>query len=254
MRTLSVILFTILAALASAQDQSPVEPKSLPAPDQAVEPVSPSVKKLDATRFQVGEVIFDQKSREIRFPAQINMTEGLLEFLVVHQNGKIHESLLSTQISPTHLNLAFTLLRFPASKELYLLPTESGAASDQYPEVPAEVKAAARVTIEVEWEDHGKTRRIPVNEWIQHAVKSTAMPAGPWVYGGSIFENGQFTAESSGDIAAIFLSMQAIINYPGEDHTDDTVWTPFPKRVPPQGTNVTVIIAPYSKSKPLSNP
>jgi hypothetical protein len=254
MRLRPLILFPLCLSLAWAQDQSPVEPKSLPAPDQAVEPVKPSVKKLDATRYQIGEVIFDQKSREIRFPTKVNMTEGLLEFLVVHQNGKVHESLLSTEISPTHLNLAFTLLRYPESKELYPLPNEAGGASDNYPEVPPEIKAGARITIDVEWSDNGKTRRVPVNEWIQHDVKSTAMPAGPWVYGGSAFEEGKFTAETSGDIAAIFLSMQAIINYPGDDNIDDTVWTPFPKRVPPQGTNVTVIIAPYQDAKPLPKP
>lgn len=254
MRLRFLILFPAFVSLILAQDQSPVEPKSLPAPDQAVAPVTPSVKKLDATRFQVGEVIFDQKTREIRFPTKVNMVEGLLEYLVVHQNGKVHESLLATEVSPTHLNLAFTLLRYSASKELYPLPNETGGVSDKYPEVSADVKAAARVTIEVEWSDEGKVRRVPVNEWIQHAVKSTAMPAGPWVYGGSDFNDGKFVAETSGDVAAIFLSMAALINYPGVDNSDDTVWTPFPKRVPPEGTAVTVIITPYQNAKPLPKP
>ncbi len=249
-----LILSSTFATLALAQDQSPVEPKSLPAPDQAVEPVTPSVKKLDATRYQIGEVVFDRKTREIRFPTKVNMTEGLLEFLVVHQNGKVHESLLVTEVSPTHLNLAFTLLRYPPSKELYPLPNETGGVSDNFPEVPADVKAAARVSIEVEWTDEGKIRRVPVNEWIQHAVKSSAMPAGPWVYGGSDFHEGKFVAEISGDITAIFLSMAALINYPGTDNNNDDVWVPFPKRVPPEGTNVTVIIAPYSTATPLPKP
>ena len=250
----SLILLPLCISLAWSMERSPVEPKSLPPPDQADTPISPSVKKLDSTRYQVGEVIFDQKSREIRFPSKVNMTEGLLEFLIVHQNGKVHESLLSTEISPTHLNLAFTLLNYTASKELYPLPNETGGISDHYPEVPAEIKAAARVTIEVEWSDNGKSHRLPVNEWIQHAVKSTTMAAGPWVYGGSDFYEGKFNAETSGEIAAIFLSMQALINYPGDDHIDDTVWMAFPKRVPPERTNVTVIIAPYQNLKPLPKP
>ncbi|MEY3896556.1 MAG: hypothetical protein RLZZ214_2076 [Verrucomicrobiota bacterium] len=250
-----LILVPICTSLALAQDQSPVEPVSLPAPDQAVEPVTPAVKKLDATRYQIGGVVFDEKSREIRFPTRVNMTEGLLEFLIVHQNGKVHEALLSTEISPTQLNLAFTLLRYTASKELYPLPNETGGTSGNFPEVPAEIKAAARVTIDVEWSDaEGKVRRVPVNEWIQHAVKTSAMPAGPWVYGGSVFNETSFAAEASGDVAAIFLSMEALLNYPGEDNSDDTVWTPFPKRVPPQGTHVTVIIAPYPNPKALPKP
>lgn len=248
------ILLSACTSVALAQDQSPVEPRTLPAPDQAVEAVEPTVRKLDATRYQIGEVTFDQKTREIRFPTRVNMTDGLLEYLIVHQNGKVHEALLSTETSPTHLNLAFTLLRYSPSKELYPLPNETGGISGDFPDVPSEVKAAARVTIDVEWTDQGKVRRVPVNEWIQHAVKSTAMPAGPWVYGGSHFHEGKFNAETSGDIAAIFLSMEALVNYPGDDNSDDTVWLPFPKRVPPEGTNVTVIIAPYQNAKPLSKP
>ena len=254
MRLRQFILLPVIATLALVQGQSPVEPKTLPAPDQAVEPATQAVRKLDATHYQIGEVLFDQKTREIRFPTQVNLTEGLLEFLVVHQNGKVHESLLSTDVSPTHLNLAFNLLRYSPSKELYPLPNETGGTSDKYPEVSAAVKAAARVTIEVEWSDDGKIRRVPVNEWIQHAVKSTAMPAGPWIYGGSDFHEGKFVAETSGDIAAIFLSMAALVNYPGEDYENDTVWIPFPKRVPPEGTKVTVIIAPYQTIKPPAKP
>ncbi|MDP3849362.1 MAG: YdjY domain-containing protein [Luteolibacter sp.] len=245
--------FSVIPA-ASAQDRAPVEPSSLPAPDQKMEPVKPVIEKIDASRFRVGGVTFDQKTREIRFPTTVNMTEGLLEFIVVHANGKIHESLLITDISPTHLNLAFTLLRYPPSHELYPLPSDTGGASGDFPEVAPEIKAAARITIDVEWKGGDQTRRLPVNDWIQHAVKTTAMPAGPWVYGGSFIYDGQYSPEMSGDIAAIYTAPSALINYPGDDKHDDTVWLPFPKRVPPVGTKVTVIIAPHSTRLPITKP
>ncbi|MES2920163.1 MAG: YdjY domain-containing protein [Verrucomicrobiota bacterium] len=247
-----LILVPACGTLVLAQDKPPAAPQ--PAPEAAVEPVKPNVKKLDDTRYQVGGVIFDQKTREIRFPTKVNMIEGLLEYLIVHQNGKVHEALLTTDISPSDLNLAFTLLRYPPSRELYPLPDEGGAASSKFPEVPADIKARARLAIDVEWTVDGKVRRIPVNEWIQHAVKATSMPAGPWVYGGSEFSEGKFIPETSGDIAAIFLAMSALINYPGTDNNNDDVWTPFPKRVPAEGTNVTVIIAPFQKENPLPKP
>lgn len=249
-----LILIPLCASLALAQDRSPVEPPPSPATDPGAEADKPTVKKLDETRYQIGGVIFDQKTREIRFPTNVNMTEGLLEYLIAHQSGKVHEALLSTEISPLHLNLAFTLLRYPASNELIPLPNETGGTSNKFPEVPAELKAAARVAIEVEWTDGGKLRRIPINEWIQHGIKATAMPASPWVYGGSAVYEGKFIAETSGDIAAIFLAPSAILSYPGEDNSDDTVWTPFPKRIPAEGTPVTVIITPYQNSKPLPQP
>lgn len=242
---------------APAQDRAPVEPAALPAPDQKVTPLKPVIETIDETRLRIGEVTLDRKTREIRFPTQVNMTDGLLEFLVVHEKGKVHEALLVTTISPTHLNLAFKLLRYPASPELYPLPSETGGASGEFPDVAPEVKAGARVTIDVEWKDPktGETRRMPVNDWIQHSVKTTAMPPGPWVYGGSVIEDGAYVPESTGDIAAIFIAPSALINYPGDDNRDDTVWLPFTNRVPEIGTNVTVIIAPHStKPAPPAKP
>ena len=252
MLTRHLILIPACVTLAVAQTTPPEGVQQ--ATEKAAEPVKPSVKKLDETRYQIGGVTFDEKTREVRFPTKVNMIEGLLEFLIVHQNGKVHEALLITEISPTDLNLALTLLRYPPSRELYPLPDEGGAASNKYPDVPADIKARARVTLDVEWTVDGKVRRVPVNDWIQHAVKTTSMPAGPWVYGGSEFAEGKFIAETSGDIAAIFLAMSALFNYPGDDHNNDDVWTPFPKRVPEEGTNVTVIISPYQKDKPLPKP
>ncbi|GAA5124871.1 hypothetical protein JIN84_13285 [Luteolibacter yonseiensis] len=246
------ILVPAIATLALAQEAPPPAPS--PEAEKTAEPVKPSVKKLDGTRYQIGEVIFDEKTREIRFPTVVNMTEGLLEFLVVHKNGKIHEALLATEISPTHLNLAFTLLRYPPSRELYPLPNGTGGLSGELPVVPPEIKAAARVAIDVEWKEGEKVRRVPVNEWIQHEVKTTSMPAGPWVYGGSDFNNGKYAPETSGDIVSIFMSMASILNYPGTDYDNDDVWAPFPKRVPAAGTAVTVIITPYQNAKPIPKP
>jgi len=250
----SVIFLAASAALALAQDRAPVEPKSPPAPEEQAAPVKPSVEKIDETHFRIGTITFDQKTREIRFPGKVNMTEGQLEFLLVHENGKLHESLLMTDISPTALNLAFTLLRYPPSRELYPLPNDPGAAANVFPEVSTEVRAAARITVEVEWKENGKIRRFPANELIQHTVRNTSMPAGPWVYGGSEFEDGKYAPEISGDIIAIFTSSAALINYPGKDDDNDEVWIPYPKRVPAAGTDVAIIITPFSKNQPLTKP
>jgi hypothetical protein len=214
----------------------------------SAEPEKPVVERLDENRFRIGSVTFDQKTREIRFPASINMNDGLLEFIIVHENGKIHESLLKTDISPTHLNLAFTLLRYPPSPELYRRP-DAGP-----PAVSETTQTGARISIRVEWKDGEKTRDIPINEWVQHTVNGTTMPEGPWVYGGSEIQGGKFVPETTGDIAAIYLSNTSLINYPGKDNGDDTVWFAYPKRVPAPDTPVTVIIAPFKNDQPLSKP
>lgn len=238
-------VFCLLSIGAQAQEA--------PTPAPAAEEKKPAIEQLDATRYKLGAITFDKATREIRFPATVNMTEGLLEFLIVHERGKIHESLFATDISPTQLNVVFTLLRYPVSREFYAtdVPAEHEAGT-VFPKVPAEVKAGARVVVKVEWKDGEKTRSVPVNEWISHAVTEKQMPNGPWVYGGSEISNGRYQAEATGDIAAIFLSNSAILNYPGQDNDHDDVWLPFPKRVPPIGTKVTLVITPNSAVDPAS--
>ncbi|HVJ46018.1 MAG TPA: YdjY domain-containing protein [Luteolibacter sp.] len=212
--------------------------------------VKPSVEKLDDTRYKIGTITFDSKTREIRFPASVNMNKDLLEFLIVHKNGKVHESLLKTEISATDLNVAFNLLRYKPSAELYAEPSSPDDPTAKFPAVPDEVKEAARIKIEVEWKDGENLRKVPINEWVQHASTGSAMPAGPWVYGGSEITDGKFQAETTGDIAAIYLSRSALINYPGKDNQDDTVWFVYPKRVPALDSPVTVIISPFPSEKP----
>ena len=226
-------------------DRAPVEPKTLPAPDQAVEPVEASLVKLDDGRMRLGKVEFDPATREIQFPAQVNMTEGLLEFLLVHENGKIHESLLSTTISATNLNVVLKLLHYQSSPELYLKIKEDGSASSEFQAATAEQKAGSRLRILISKESAKRSDAVPVNEWIAHAPTEKPMPPEPWIYGGSSIHQGRFLAESSGDIFAIFLSNSAVANFGGTDNQNDEVWLPHATRVPEVGTPVTVIIQPY---------
>lgn len=241
-----ILSFSLLVAAAEEPaGRAPVEPKNLPAPDQPVAEPKPAIEKLENGRMKLGKIEFDPKTRQIRFPAAINQTEGLLEFLVVHKNGKVHESLLVTDISATNLNVAFKLLKYTASKELYVKTEPDGSLSSEFQEATPEEKKNARIKISIEREIDGKTKTIPARDWINHAVNEKPMADSPWVYGGSYIYNGRFVAESSGDLVAIFLSNSALINFSGEDNELDEVWLPHPTRVPPEGTELTVLIEPY---------
>lgn len=218
------------------------------APAKVETPEKPAIEKLDATRYRIGEVILDQKTREIRVPAVLNMKEGLLEFLIVHEHGAIHESLLRTTASPTNINLAFKLLRYKPSKELYRIPKEPGIPSDKFYEVDPEIRKAARISIALEYEVDGKTKRIAANEWIKNETIAEAMPPSPWIYGGSEFYDGRFIPESTGQIVAIYVTDLSLLNYAGEDNFNDEVWTVFSERTPDLETKVTIVFAPYKES------
>lgn len=234
-----------LLAPAALGQFGPGAPGSEPAPESGRDDAPPRVEHLDDGRLRLDGITFDPKSREIRFPAEVNMTEDLLEFLLVHRKGKVHESLFVTDISPTKLNVVFKLLRYPASRELHYRFRADGTLSGERETASDEERAGARLRIEVSWKDKDRERRASVNEWISNSATESPMPAGPWVYGGSTLNMGQFLAESSGDLVAIFHAESALVNYPGDYRENDEVWLPHATRVPAVGTPVTLLIRPY---------
>jgi len=244
-RVLAQLSIFLLPLLAEELERAPVEPKSLPAPDQAVAPVKPAIARLEDGRMQIGKVVFNPKNREIEFPAAVNQTEGLLEFVVVHEKGKIHESLFATDVSATNINLAFKLLGYTASPELYFKVEEDGSLSSEFEEGTEEQRAGSRVQLSVELERDGKKVREPINKWITHATTEKDMPGSAWVYGGSFIYDGKFVSETSGDLIAVFLSNSALINFSGKDNQFDDVWLPHTKRVPTEGTKVSIVIHPF---------
>lgn len=219
---------------------SPLAAQEEPLPAAAVE-------EIRADQLRIGTVVVNKKSREISFPAKVNMTEGLLELAVVHINGKIHESLFSTEARPVNVNIALKLMGYPGSEELFEILEEDYRPTGKFPEVSAEVREKSRLEVFVEWPVDGKPHRTPLNQLIYHEVLEQAMPSGPWLYTGSYMLRGQFKAEVSGDIISIYLFQSALINYLGEGRNSDEVWIPNPKTVPPVDTPVTIVIAEQKK-------
>lgn len=240
MKKLPLILF--LAAAAISQN---LRAEAEPAPE--IPQKAAKVEKIDENRYRIGGVTLNKKTREIRFPAVINLRDGLLEYLIVHQNGKIHESLFRTEVLPTNINLAFTLLRYKPSRELYRIYKEPGVLTNVFHEVPEETSIESRVQIFVEVEKEGQTKRYPVNEWVRHEPTAKSMPPSYWIYGDSEFYDGKFAPDTTGDIAAIFITNSSLLNYPGADNLNDEVWTSYTNRIPELETKVTLIIAPYSE-------
>jgi hypothetical protein len=253
-----------LVPIGRAEPEPPPAPAPAPTPapaDPAAQPqAKPNVEPLGNGKFKVGSIEFDAKSREIRVPAKVNMHgaegESPLEYLLVRTHGKVHESLFTTDSPALEINLAFTLLSYPPSAELYALPNDTGGLSGNFPDVPEPVKRAARIRIDVESTKDGSTKRVPVGDWIRHTSKLNAMPLTPWVYGGSEFFEGTYVPESTGDIVAIFTARAAMINFTGDDRKEDTSWQVFPDRVPPIGTPVTLVFAPFfpSETSPKTSP
>ncbi len=208
-----------------------------------------AIKTLGQGKYSLGLVEFDENSRRISFPAEINQVEGILEFAIVHENGKIHESLLSTKASPLHLNIALKLLHYQESPELFPILDQDFNNTGKYPEVPEKQKTASRLQILISWEKDGKKKEVTLNDLIYHTFSERPMKPAPWIYQGSYIHENTFKAETSGDLAAIFITRSSLINYAGEDNHLDEPWAPNPKTIPPIGTSITITFAPLLEKK-----
>ncbi|MDC0088305.1 YdjY domain-containing protein [Akkermansiaceae bacterium] len=196
---------------------------------QAEVQAHPLVKQISETKYKIGKVHLDKATREITFPATTHVTdsETVIEYILTHSTGeKTHETLLTTDVQPIQINLAFKLLNYPESQGLLIPNTK--------------LDLAARFSIHVSHEG----KNTPITSWLQHRDTRKPMPLTPWVYNGSFITRKRFMAEFNGNIFSIISEPSSLGNYAGEDREDDTLWFPS-SRTPKPGTQVTVTIKPW---------
>jgi hypothetical protein len=215
--------------------------------EQAGERSKPLIEKISPDVYRIGKISLNKQTREITIPACTNITdpETIIEYLLIHDNGeKIHESLLTTQADPTHVNIAFKLLNYKESPELFRERKADGSISDKYPVVGEQIKQAARFSVNITWKESDTQKTIPVTQWIHNQASKRNMHPVPWIYNGSYIYEKRFNAKLTGSIIAIYPDIGAIANYSGDDREDDTLWTPSPE-TPEEGTPVKVVLKPW---------
>lgn len=205
----------------------PMPPPMPPPGDGAMSP-PPPLTMISPGVYEMGGCRIVKKENRVEFPAEVNMDKGLLEYVIVGNSGKVHESLLRTAISPYALQISLLLLGVEGS--LNPLVAQGEARTPQ----------GDRVRIWVSWQDKGKEKKVPVEQWIVKGDKPTG--AMPWVFTGSIVMNGVFMAQADKSIVALFHDPIALIDHQLTEGASDEVWQVDSASVPPAGTAVTVII------------
>jgi hypothetical protein len=230
-----------MPAILAAQGEPP---RAVPRDSPGELPTPPSaevgVTKVGETRYRLGPIEFDAKSREIRLPVVVNMREGgPTEYLLVEEKGKVHESILATSISPLHLQIVMKLLRYRSGNgDVFnrflpedLLGAEGGKESDRGESVVFHFSPEGG-------------EEIPATELVVDADRADAMEPGAWVFTGSVVEEGSFLAEAEGSIIAIYLDPAAIFNMTREGADIDLRWGARTSAIPEIGTKGMLTIRP----------
>src|ERR1700731_2169644 len=70
----------------------------------------PAAEKIGEHRYRIGRVLVDTAEKIVRVPCRVNMHRGMIEFMAVASEGKLHESVLLAEAEPLHIHLALLLL------------------------------------------------------------------------------------------------------------------------------------------------
>jgi hypothetical protein len=162
------------------------------------------------------------------------MDRGLLEYLIVQSRGKVHESLLRTDVEPFHLQIAFLLLGFEG--------TDRPIQHQGSPEIPT----GDPVEIAIAYRKGGGDRELKIgaHEWVANRIENQLKDIGPldWVYTGSKIFEGRFLAQLEGSIVALWHDPVALIDHASPGGESNRIWFVKEGTCPPVGTPVTVVI------------
>lgn len=227
-RPLLAWLPVVLAFLAPVQAQE----EDPPGPER------PLVTKIGEHTYRLGDIEMDAKKKELRLPVTVNMREGgPMEYVLVHETGKVHESIFTTEVSPLHLQTALKLLKFETGHgdvfNRFLSPEaldEEGGTEEERGD-----------SFDFEFVAEG-AEPVLVHRLVIDGERAAPMTHGSWVFTGSVEEEGHFLAEGEGSIIAIYLDHIAMFNMTREGADIDERWGANSKAIPEIGTRGTLIL------------
>lgn len=201
------------------------------------EQTKPVIEPLADGKYRIGKVVLDKSKRTVSIPARVNMTKGVVEYILVTEGGKSHESVFTTDARPSDVHTACLLL---GMKEL---PVTSWPAD--YTGIARE----NRILVEIAWRGNGPQKKIPATQCVVskgpesgETVSFQNLASGPWLYGGSCIEGGAFAANREGSLIAVIADKSALVNGIRPNSDDDTLYEANGKLLPEQNFKVEFIL------------
>jgi len=194
----------------------------------AEEKLPAGASKLPNGDLLVAGITVRRQAKELAFPGAFKQEAGALEVIIAHPHGRVHETLLTTEIKAIQLQTM-----------LYLLGAQNGAR------LPGgKVPQGTLVDIFLEWTDQeGKLHRRPVEDWILDRRTNQPMKPIGWTFVGSTIKQGAFLADSEGNVALNYSVGETVLDLPDpKSQEDDELHTINTAQAQPQ--NITIVFKP----------
>ena len=204
---------------------------TLAASSQEEPKLPPEAEKIGEDLYRIGKVKADLKAKTVTCTGTVNMHKGLIEYLAVAPEGKRHESLLTLDLRPLHLQVGLILLG---------LEPKGGLRYQGDKQIPK----GSPVDVYVSWQRGGRTVKVAATDLVWDTLKKRPMERNAWVFSGSGVSDKGFLADLELSLIATFRDPAAIVNNALPSGADDTVYKVNERIVPPLDTPVTVMLTP----------
>ena len=172
--------------------------------------------------LNLGDVRVDPSALSISFPAEVNQRTGLVEYLIVHETGKVHESIFKTKVGGQQIHAA-----------ALLFAEKSAIATNAQPKLK---------NIQIAWTETGAERKFAAAELILDKKKKRALGETKWAYRGSRLIDGVFLAQRDGSLIGIIEDRDALVDQATPEASDDENWEPLTEKIPAISTAVTITL------------
>ena len=190
------------------------------------------IRRVGPGRYEIGKIQLDQEKATLRFPAQINQKAGPIEYLLVADYGKIHESLLRTDVPPYHVQLALLLLG----------AKPQGTNNPEASPSPSARSRKGELSIAIAWKSWGLTRRKEAGSFIRDRRAGATIERGHWKFVGSQMRENGFAAQLDGSIITVIDDADAIVGNSLPNSDDDDNWEATGRKLPGLDAKVEVIL------------
>jgi hypothetical protein len=160
----------------------------------------------------------------------LNLRDETVEYAVVHKLGKTHESIFSTEARPQDIHVAMLLLGVKP-----VMTNTFGADGNALP-------SGEKVFVEVSWTNGGARVTCALEDLVLNRETKKSLGRGEWIYNGSNFSEGAFTAQRDGSIISIHIDPGALINNPRPGRENDDLHVPNAVKLPPLSAKAEVSI------------
>ena len=242
--------FACIAILCGGTHLSGQEAAPEKDPAARMEAIKKSIKEVAPGKYDLGGIIIDGATREVRIPTVVNLVQSPVEYMLVHETGKTHESVLKTSLDPLRIQVALLLANYETGTEGVYAKAPAGAQLALFPKVTPVHPGANLVNLDVEWEIDGKKKRTAFSQWVQNIeIRKPAPDMDVWMFTGSKIDERGFVASSDGSIIALWADPNSVLNSIATGNDRDELWITLPANIPPEGTPVTLIVTPNPQPK-----